>query len=389
MTIQGFVDAVEPFQIRGWVHDKASPHRSVTVEVLLRGEPIGRVNASLYRQDLEQGGIGSGDHAFIFNFDKKLEPADVRQVNVHAYRLDGSFEILKAAAQIDAEPAAPERPVIHFEGVVADPTQHPVFVLGAARSGTSAVAQALLKLTRFSGNQEGHLLDLMAHLSVALNKFYIEKTDEHAPGKDTTVSLVPREFFQGKLNEMFIELIRQVFPGGSWIDKTPNSNMIYLAPRFLEIWPNSRFIFMKRRFLENVASRNVKFPGQGLEHHSSEWSRVMTAWLNVRDQLKGAAIEIDQRLLLRSPDQASEAIATLLGLSDVEATRVHQAFLYDHPERTSNKRTADLDIGKMGWQQEQMECFRQACAEVMASFGYSTNASYFLSGSEANGLVRI
>ena len=115
----------------------------------------------------------------------------------------------------------------------------------------------------------------------------------------------------------------------------------------------------------------------------------MTAWKDVRDQLKGAAIEIDQRFLLGTPDQASEAIKTLLGLNDVEEARVHQAFLYDHPERTSNKRTADLDIGKMGWQQEQMECFRQICAETMASFGYSTDSGYFLPGFKANGLVWI
>lgn len=389
MTIHGFVDAVEPFQIRGWVHDKADPHRSVTVEILVHAEIIGRVDASLYRKDLEQSGIGSGDHAFIFNFDKRLEPADLRHVTARAYRRDGSFEALMAAVPTGVEVPVVVNPTLRFDGISADPNQHPVFVLGAARSGTSAVAQALLKLNRFSGHQEGHLLDLMAHFSVALNKFYIEKTDECAPGKDTTVSLVPKEFFQGKLSEIFIDLIRRVFPSGNWIDKTPNSNMIYLAPRFLEIWPNSRFIFMKRRFLENVASRNVKFPGQGLEHHSGEWSRVMTAWLGVRDKLKGAAIEIDQRFLNESPDKAAGAIKTLLGLTDVEATRLHQAFLYDHPERTSDKRSVDLDIGKMGWQAEQMECYQQTCAEVMASFGYSTDARYFLPGAKANGLVRI
>ncbi len=389
MTINGFVDAVEPFQIRGWVQDKADPHRSVTVEILVHGKSIGRVDASLYRKDLEQSGIGSGDHAFIFNFDKRLEPADLRHVTARAYRRDGSFEAIMVAERAGVEVPVVSNPTLRFEGISADPNQHPVFVLGAARSGTSAVAQALLKLARFSGHQEGHLLDLMAHFSVALNKFYIEKTDERAPGKDTTVSLVPKEFFQGKLGEIFIELIRRIFPSGSWIDKTPNSNMIYLAPRFREIWPNSRFIFMKRRFLENVASRNVKFPGQGFEHHSGEWNRVMTAWLGVRDQLKGAAIEIDQRFLLESPDQASKAIKTLLGLTDVEATRIHQAFQYDHPERTSNKRAADLDIGKMGWQEEQMQCFRQTCAETMALFGYSTNSDYYLPGQGGNGLVLV
>ena len=389
MTLQGYVDAVEPFQIRGWVQDGASPQRGVTVEVLMHGKPVGTAVASLYRQDLEQGGIGSGDHAFIFNFDKQLAPGDMRHVTVRAYRLDGTCEALPLAEQIEIASPVVSNQALHIEGISADPNQYPVFVLGAARSGTSAVAQALLKLTRFSGHQEGHLLDLMAHFSVALDKFYIEKTDECRPGRDTTVSLVPQDFFQGKLNEMFIELIRKIFPDGHWVDKTPNSNMIHLAPRLLQIWPNSRFIFMKRRFLENAASRTVKFPEQGFAHHCREWNWAMTAWKDVRDQLKGAAIEIDQRFLLARPGQVSKAVKTLLGLSDVQAARVKQALQYDHPERTSDKLASDIDIEKMGWQPEQMQWFLQTCAETMTAFGYSTDAGYFLPGSEANGLVRV
>jgi hypothetical protein len=209
MTLKGYVEAVEPFQVRGWVYDMAAPHRAVTVELLLRDQIITSIAASLYREDLERGGVGSGDHAFIFNLDQKLLPADMPLVSVRAVRADGSFETLRMLEMVT--PVQPEeKPLLAFAGLTVDTTQSPVFVLGAARSGTSAVAQALLKLNRFTGHQEGHLLDLLAHFSVALDRFYVEKSDERLPGRDTTVALVPQKYFQSALDGMFIDAIRKL-----------------------------------------------------------------------------------------------------------------------------------------------------------------------------------
>ena len=388
MGMNGYLEAVEPFQARGWVHDPAWPQRALMVEILLNGQTIGSVLADLHRKDLEQAGIGSGNHAFIYNFDQKLDPTDMAHVSARVAAGDGSFVTLSSIPVLETN-AAPPVPPLSFAGLTSDSNQHPVFVLGAARSGTSAMAQALMKLDRFTGHQEGHLLDLLAHLSVALDKFYDGKADELAPGRDTTVSLVPREYFQSSLDELFIRTIRAVFPEASWIDKTPNSDMIHLAPRFLGIWPNSRFIFMKRRFLENAASRAVKFPSYDFSQNCWEWNNVMTGWFKVRSQLQGAAIEIDQRYLKDHPNEVAAAVQGLLHLTDTEQERLGQAFRYDYPERTSTSRQADMDISSMGWQQAQIQDFERACAETMAVYGYSTDSKYYRPGDEANGLVWI
>jgi Sulfotransferase family len=388
MALMGYVEAIEPFQVRGWVYDTVSPQRAVTVEVFLRGRLVGPTNASLYREDLEQGGVGSGDHAFIFNFDQKLEPSDIHNVSARAISSDGSFENLHAPPPSEAAPA-PAKSLLRFEGPTSDSEQRPVFVLGAARSGTSAIAQALLKLSRFSGHQEGHLLDLMAHFAVALNKFYLGKFDECTADRDTMVSLVPQEYFQSTLDRAFIEIARRLFPKGMWIDKTPNSDMIHLAPRFRRIWPNSRFIFMKRRCLENAASRAAKFPSTAFAHHCREWSQVMSAWLTVKNELRGAAIEIDQKFLKENPDATASAIQQLLNLTDVEAARLCQALKFDHPQRTSSNQGSTMEISKMGWGLTELLDFEEICGRAMASFGYSTDKNYYTPGFKESRLMSV
>ena len=386
MALDGSLDAVEPFQVRGWVRDPGHPQDALTVSILLHGETVGSVRADLYRADLEQAGVGTGHHAFIYNFDRKLDPADVQQVFVRAAKKDGSFEDLyHHPVPQAATPVTTPEAELSFNGETSDNAQYPVFILGAARSGTSAVTQALLKLDRFKGYEEGHLLDVLAYLSVALGNFEAQKSVERT--RHTAVSRVSREYIEASLDEMAIRIIREIFPEGRWVEKTPNANMIHLAPRFRKIWPNSRFIFMKRRFLENEVSRSVKFPIYNFSRNCHEWNVAMTAWLEVRNQLQGAAIELDQRFLKLNPDAAAEALKDLLSLTEDERRHLAQGFRYDHPERTSDNSCADLDILRLGWRMEQTEEFERQCSRAMEAFGYSTDSTYYRPGYEMNGLV--
>ena len=193
MAFVGYLEAVDPFQVRGWAYDPEAPSRELTVEILLHGRVVGVAHANIYRKDLEHAGIGAGNHAFIYNIDQKLAASDLSQVAARVPGTDASFETLHRVSITKASEIPPAVPLC-FDGVLSDNDQHPVFVLGAARSGTSAMAQGLLKLDRFRGHQEGHLLDLLAHLSVALSKFYAEKADERTPGRNTMVCMYPGRF---------------------------------------------------------------------------------------------------------------------------------------------------------------------------------------------------
>jgi hypothetical protein len=397
MALRGSLDAVERFQIRGWAFNPEAPADAVTVEILLDEKPIAAVPAELYREDLERNGEGDGRHAFIVNMDAPFADADLARVTARAIGTDGAILVLPKGRYVmgagDPNLSPPPSPTeaaaarVLVETARFDESQRPVFILGAARSGTSAIAQALLKLGTFEGHEEGHMLDLLAHLSVTLTTFYRLNGDEAAGSRNTAIARVPQQVCQEQLDGIFIELMRQLYPTCRWIDKTPNSNMVHLAPRFRKIWPHSRFIFMRRRFLENAASRSRKFPGQDFERYAREWNEAMAAWLQVKPALRGAAVEIDQKFLSDEPELVGRQLAAFLSLTETEEARLSQSLRYDKPERTSVARAENYDLSQMDWGDAERGCFTQYCEELMPIFGYSTDSSYYLPGFEKNGFV--
>jgi hypothetical protein len=389
-VIRGYLEVITQFQARGWAFDPDEPGRYLELELVLRGETLGTITADLFRHDLVSVGIGEGDHGFVFNFPSPLDEAELDEVRVRTRAPDGSRVELPrlAPAEEEAAPAEPEPDArLRFAGITSDPAQHPVFVLGSARSGTSAMAQALLKIDRFRGFGEGHILDLLAHLSVRLRTFYNLKYDDTLPGRDTMIEKVPIEFLQDTFNHIFIDMIRQLLGEGYWVDKTPNSDSIYLAPRFLELWPNARFIFMRRRALENLASRSRKFPEYNFAKNCQEWKDAMEAWLSVRDQLHGAAIEVDQMFLSHNPQKVAEQLRSFLGLSEVETRVVSQSFAHDRPQRTATTVDDVMELATMGWNEGWLTEFDRVCRPLMDAYGYTDDASYHRDGIDGGGLV--
>lgn len=178
---------------------------------------------AIFRKDLKESAIGDGDHAFIFNCEQRLIGNERSSVLATVVKSDGSYEKLRSHLPGSLKVAAEAKQQLQFDELVSDDTQRPVFVLGAARSETSAMAQALLKLDRFKGHQEGHLLDLLAHWSVSLDKFYVEKADDALVDRDTMLSIVPLSFFESVLDNVFLKTIRAGF-------QAANRTKAYLTP---------------------------------------------------------------------------------------------------------------------------------------------------------------
>jgi hypothetical protein len=391
VPIEGYLDAVDPMQIRGWAHDPARPDEVVTVRIMLDNQLIAEGPAKLFRDDLASKNVGDGDCAFIFNLEKKLTEGDIGKISAFARAADGTQVPLPQAETrntIELSTAASHRQ-IEFLEPCSDDSQQPVFILGAARSGTSAIAHALLKLGIFEGHKEGHLLDLLAHFSVALRKFYDLKHDEITDGRDTAITRVPIEFVRDGLDHIFFSVTRELFPTSRWVDKTPNSDMVHLAPRFKKLWPRSRFIFMRRRFLENSVSRSRKFPNHTFERSAKEWSDTMEAWLQVRPLLEGSAVEIDQMFLTEKPESVGKQLVRFLSLTETEGNRLSQALRYDLPERTSVTRQNACELSTMGWDNAENTQYAQYCEKLMSIYGYGIDASYYLPGFENQGFVYV
>jgi Sulfotransferase family len=260
-----------------------------------------------------------------------------------------------------------------------DATQFPVFILGAARSGTSAIAQGLLKCGAYQGFEEGHFLWLLRRFLDTIHEFYSFNGEDALPNRFTMLSYVPYTYMTHAVRAAFIAAVAEMFPTGRWIDKTPRPEMIEAARLMQELWPNARFIFMKRRGIENVSSRLVKFPQISFEDHCRDWTKSMAMWLAVRDLLDSAAIEIEQLAVAQAPDRVAAEIGRFLDMPDHAIEELSRSLGNDLPERTSDIRAPIMDISKLSWSVSQVTEFRRTCGPMMAAFGYGYTADYFAS----------
>jgi len=146
---------------------------------------------------------------------------------------------------------------------------------------------------------------------------------------------------------------------------------------------------MRRRALENLASRARKFPEYNFAKNCQEWADAMQAWLSVREQLRGAAIEVDQMYLSGHPQDVAEQVSSFLGLDEVETRVMAQAFAHDWPQRTAASVDDVLELNTMGWVEPWIAEFERVCAPLMDQFGYTTDASYHRDGIDGGGLVVI
>jgi hypothetical protein len=383
--IQGFIEEIGPMQIRGWARLSNSFDSHVDVEARLEGRVLASMTAKLYRKDLELGGVGAGDHGFVLNLNGDLTQSELSHVSVCAVLADGEFHELIRLDHL-AHNSSITKQRLEFKGVVSDLTQHPVFVLGAARSGTSAMAEGLFSTGRFSGEKEGHCLDLMAYFAESIEKFYKDKNKAASPENDTTLVRMPKDYVESVLAQMFIKIIGEIYPTKSWVDKTPSLNMIRLAPLFLRLWPNSHFIFMKRRSIENIVSRVHKFPDVSFLDHCCDWSAVMMAWLEVREELSGVAIEVDQKILHENPGSIATVLQSFLSLSDVETSRLEESFRLDQPERTPGADDTPKSADNVNWSEEERKVFSDVCSIAMNKYNYSQDIKYFQNDSKNIGV---
>jgi hypothetical protein len=386
-SITGYFRLSSPSSVSGWAYDQQQPNEHLKVDIVADDALIWSGVADEFRPDLIPAGIGKGDHGFTAN----VGPRHCRDISVIARAADERAGILQILAdQTAASPALKWiEPEIPFPGRSRDQASHPVFVLGAARSGTSAIAQALVVATRYAGQEEGHLLDLLLPLRALIERHYAERSEEWRDRANTMIAVVPKGFIEAGLRHTFVELARGLYPKGWWIDKTPRPAMIAAAPALKEIWPEARFIFMKRRGIENVVSRMRKFREADFEDHCRDWAAGMQAWTVARDTLTGAAVEIDQLYLSNHPHEVAATLAPFLLLQPEEVIRLGHALATDRPERTTEYFSSAIPSDKLDWTPRQRDLFDKLCGPMMVAYGYGTGEEYYMRGREGSLLVQI
>lgn len=371
MPIKGFVEYADRSRVRGWAYDPGRPSQRLEVVIGIGDKVFASGRADIYRNDLLSAGIDDGAHGFSIDIASAQIAAEAVTL-LRVYAVSEREKVPLAKTQPKAVKSMELTPDEHVP--VSDPTQFPVFILGPARSGTSAVALALLHSERYHGSGEGHFWALADSLLTTVDAYYHDNV--RALSQGTILRSVSSETLTDYLRRGFVQLARRLYPTAYWIDKTPTVPAVMATPLILQLWPNARFIFMRRRVIENLLSRRRKFPQNRDEPHYSDWAAIMRAWLRVRAQLKDAAIEIDHRQLVSDPARTSAAITSFLDMPEPAATKVRDYIVHNHPEQTDANFGSVHSLASLNMTEQQTLRLREKCDDVMSAYGYTYDASY-------------
>ncbi len=110
-TLCGNLDTVSAVEVCGWLADRAHFNQVLRVEILVDGVIVGNTVANVYRQDLEDAGIGNGLHAFVFKFPEPLKQGRYKIVA----RVAGQGLMIKGSGIYEIVPQL-NPSLSHYEG---------------------------------------------------------------------------------------------------------------------------------------------------------------------------------------------------------------------------------------------------------------------------------
>ena len=260
---------------------------------------------------------------------------------------------------------------------MSDAEKRPIFIIGPARSGTTIITQALRNGAHLPGYYEGHFLLLLKKLTDQVDAFFHSKqsllqNDLHM------IAHVNKDALKLALIEDFKRICEELCPEEVWLDKSPDALMIQCIDNLRLAWPACRFIFAKRRGIENICSRLRKFPNVDFESHCRIWANTMQSWLDIRDDLAGSFIEVEQREIALNPNEVAALLVHFLGLEETHTSSISSVFTINRPQSTGEiESSLAISIDETGWTNQQIQIFREICGDVSAQLGYGESSAYY------------
>ena len=157
-----------------------------------------------------------------------------------------------------------------------------------------------------------------------------------------------------------------------WLDKSPGSAAVKLAPLLAEVFPKSQFIFMYRNGITAVNSGIKLQPDNpnAFRWMCCGWAETMSTWRKVRGLLEGRYIEIAQEEMASHPEETAVRLTDFLHIPEhreaiaelFRTCRTNTAF----PGKPPGDYSYEID-----WSEEQKEYFIQTCGEEMRAWGYA------------------
>ena len=257
------------------------------------------------------------------------------------------------------------------------PERRPVFVLGAARSGTTAICNALRSQPNLFGWGEGHVFSTLFPMLVLFQQrwqSFLASLSEGDRAINAAGHLDVYQLLNGVLRNVDEAYAGWCSEKGSvrWIDKTPTVHGVLVAGLLRHVYPQSRFVFMIRHPLTNILSNVRKFSRSTLISAINSWFTVATSWLKVRPTLEsGTYLELQQEDLTPRANEVGQNLAAFLDLAPSEAEGVSNYLRSERPERTGNSSDSDVvRLEDLDWPEDVKRTCRELCEVPASVFGY-------------------
>ncbi len=253
-------------------------------------------------------------------------------------------------------------------GLTAPPPPGPVcqvFIIGAARSGTSALFEAVSGVLGLPGYGESHVLPAFQRMVHSLRQ-YVEAVAPDAP--DILLRQLMAAPVEHALAGFARDFYRAAYGGDSFVDKTPTGEAVHGALLIEQLFPAARLIVARRTGIETVQSHRLKF-ASGLEAACHAWVDAMSGLLLARGQCR-RMIEIDQFDMANAPAATGARLADFLGCP-AQAEGFAAVFAQTRIERSSSHDWSRRQtLADTGWTAGEQAAFRTICGPMMREFGY-------------------
>jgi hypothetical protein len=249
--------------------------------------------------------------------------------------------------------------------------QRPVFILGAARSGTTALTEALRRAGFFAW-AEGHLFSTLPFLLGAIKRTWDHQMALQGGRVSDHASAYLDEY---QLLNQTIASYQQVYgaaaAGRRWVDKTPDYPSVALAPLLRHLYPRAVFVFLHRHPLKMVASRRRFFEGaEPIEVALQAWMAALVAWQEVRAGLDGFE-EVAQADLSLRTDEVVARLARRLEISADGAARMADYLRSQRPLSTGSSADAgQLCLEDLDWADDLKHTCVELCEPLAQAWGY-------------------
>ena len=260
------------------------------------------------------------------------------------------------------------------------PERRPVFVLGAARSGTTAICNALRSQPNLFGWGEGHVFSTLFPMLVLFQQRWQSFLASLSDGDRSINAAGHLDIYQ--LLNAVLRTVDETYAAWCsekgavrWVDKTPTVHGVLAAGLLRHVYPRSRFVFMVRHPVTNIISRVRKFNQSTLTTAINSWFTVATSWLKVRQTLEsGSFLELRQEDLTPHADEVAQKLADFLDLAPSEAEGVANYLRRERPELTGNSVDSDeIRLEDLDWPEDVKRTCRELCEIPATAFGYRLN----------------